>query len=94
MGVPTAYITTDEFAFQASSEARMLMMGQLPIATVPHPIADNEPEAVMEKAAFVASEIVKILTTPAEPLGKEYRERYTRPPSSQIIDCDGKCDIR
>ncbi len=96
-GVPTAYITTDEFAFQASSEARMLRMGQLPIATVPHPLVDNEPETVMKKAAVVAGEIVKILTTPAEPLGEAYRNRYLQPPSrsarSQVIDCSGKCDI-
>jgi len=72
----------------------MLRMGQLPIAAVPHPIADNEREEVIKKAAFVASEIVKILTTPAEPLGTAYRERYIQPPSSQIIDCGGKCDIR
>ena len=93
MGVPTAYITTEEFAFQASSEARMLTMGQLPIATVPHPIADNDPDTVRKKAAVVATEIVKILTTPAEPLGDAYRERFTQPPTSQLIDCEGKCDI-
>ena len=93
MGVPTAYVTTDEFAFQASTEARMLTMGQLPIATVPHPIADNDAETVRAKASVVATEIVKILTTPAQPLGEEYRTRFTQPPSSQLIDCDGKCDL-
>jgi hypothetical protein len=46
----------------------------------------------MKKAAVVAGEIVKILTTPAEPLGEAYRTRHLEPPSSQVIDCDGKCD--
>ena len=91
-GVPTAYVTTDEFAFQARREAQMLGMGQLPIATVPHPLADNEPETVVKKAAVVAGEIVEILTTPAEPLGEAYRNRHLQPPSSQVIDCGGKCD--
>jgi hypothetical protein len=71
----------------------MLRLGQLPIATVPHPIADNEPDEVIAKATVVAREIVEILTTPVEPLGEVYRQRYTEPPRSQLIDCDGKCDI-
>jgi hypothetical protein len=92
-GVPTCFITTDEFAFQARREARMLGMGTLPIATIPHPLADNDIETVMHKATAVAGEVAHILTASAERLSEEYRERHAEPPHSQVADCGGKCGL-
>jgi hypothetical protein len=62
-------------------------MGKLPIVTIPHPLADNEPEEVALKAQAIAREIVAVLTEPAEKLAHEYRSRFVKggPPRSSAL---------
>jgi hypothetical protein len=71
-GIPTAVICSDEFAPLGRAESRMLGMGGIPIAVIPHPLADNKPDEVQRKATAVAEEVIQILTQPAEKLAQEY----------------------
>jgi hypothetical protein len=53
-------------------------MGGLPLAVIPHPIADNRPHEVRAKAEAIADEIVAILTRDANELDATYRPLYHR----------------
>ena len=50
-------------------------MPGLPIATVPHPMADQSPQQVAEIARQVLPELLHILTSDSETLEKEYKEK-------------------
>ena len=78
-------ICSDEFAPLGRAESRMLGMGGVPIAVIPHPLADNKPDEVQKKAKAVADEIIAILTEPAEKLTREYRGRFLQPVGKQIV---------
>jgi hypothetical protein len=58
-------------------------MGEIPIVTVPHPLADNGPEQVAEKARAVTKEIARVLTEPAEKLAYEYGRRFIKGPEER-----------
>jgi len=52
----------------------------LPIVVVPHPVGDSDPAAVEKKGRDVAAQCVRVLTTAAEELEREFRDmRYPLP---------------
>ena len=77
-GIPSVLLCTDEFAPLARAESVAKGMGGLPLAVIPHPIADNRPNEVRAKAERIADEIVAILTRDANDLDAKYRPLYQR----------------
>ena len=77
-GIPSVLLCTDEFAPLARAESVAKGMGGLPLAVIPHPIADNRPNEVRAKAERIADEIVAILTRDANDLDAQYRPLYHR----------------
>jgi hypothetical protein len=77
-GVPSVLLCSDEFAPLARAESVAKGMGGLPLAVIPHPLADNSPEQVRVKARAIADEVVSILTRPAAELERHYRPLYHR----------------
>jgi hypothetical protein len=77
-GIPSVLLCTDEFAPLARAESVAKGMGGLPLAVIPHPLADNRPHEVRAKAERVADEIVAILTRGAAELDGTYRPLYHR----------------
>lgn len=52
----------------------------LPIVVVPHPVGDPDPALVARRGEDIARECVRVLTTPAEALAREYEgKRYPLP---------------
>lgn len=60
-GIPTITICTDEFVSLGRMEAQTLMMPQLPIVAVPHPLGGLKPEEVAKKARIAFDAIVRLL---------------------------------
>jgi hypothetical protein len=77
-GIPTVLLCTDEFAPLARAESVAKGMGGLPLAVIPHPLADNRPHEVRAKAERIADEIAAILTRDSSELDREYRPLYHR----------------
>lgn len=77
-GVPSVLLCTDEFAPLARAESVAKGMGGLPLAVIPHPLADNRPHEVRAKAQTIVDEIVAILTRDAKDLDAEYRPLHHR----------------
>jgi hypothetical protein len=44
----------------------------LPIVVVPHPVGDPDPAQVAKRGEDIAKECVRVLTTPAEALAREF----------------------
>jgi hypothetical protein len=44
----------------------------LPIVVVPHPVGDRDEGRVKKRGEDIAAECVRVLTTPAEALAREY----------------------
>ncbi|MBI2908799.1 MAG: hypothetical protein HYX92_14245 [Chloroflexi bacterium] len=79
-GIPTAYVASEEFAQLAKEEVNALGIGQLPIIMVPHPPKRYTAEQFRPFADKALDEIVHVLTTPADKLGREYRDKaYPKP---------------
>ena len=72
-GIPVATVCTDEFIALGKTEATILGMPGLPIATIPHPMAGQPPERVAEVARQAFNEIIHILTSESERLQREYK---------------------
>ena len=52
----------------------------LPIVVVPHPVADRDEELVKKRGEDVAQECVRVLTTPAAALAREFEgKQYPLP---------------
>ena len=64
-GVPAVSFCTDSFAPLASTEARGMGLGGLPLMVVPHPNATRTPEELDRLAAQVLDDVVEGLTRPA-----------------------------
>lgn len=77
-GIPSVLLCTDEFAPLARAESVAKGMGGLPLAVIPHPLADNRPHEVRVKAEAIVAEIVAILTRDAGELDGQYRPLYHR----------------
>ncbi|MEK6712237.1 MAG: hypothetical protein AABZ64_16840 [Nitrospinota bacterium] len=79
-GIPTATFCSSAFAALGASERQALGMPGLPIVVVPHPVGGIPPEAARALADGAIEEVHRILTTEAEALRREYRERaYATP---------------
>ncbi|MDE3075222.1 MAG: hypothetical protein KGJ86_07310 [Chloroflexota bacterium] len=57
-------------------------MADLPLAVIPHPLADQPADVVKAKGEGVVDAIVHILSTPAEQLSSEERSREYAEPKS------------
>ena len=77
-GIPSVLLCSDEFAPLARAESVAKGMSGLPLAVVPHPVADNSPQEIRVKAQSIADEVIAILTRPAGELAREYRPLYHR----------------
>ena len=44
----------------------------LPIVVVPHPLGDRDAEVIRKRGADIAHECVRVLTTPAAALAREF----------------------
>lgn len=77
-GIPSVLLCTDEFAPLARAESVAKGMGGLPLAVIPHPLADNRPEQVARKADAIVAEVLTILTGSAAALEQHYRPLYHR----------------
>jgi hypothetical protein len=77
-GIPSVLLCTDEFAPLARAESVAKGMSGLPLAVIPHPLADNRANEVKRKAEAVVAEIITILTGTASALADRYRPLYHR----------------
>ncbi|MBI2908075.1 MAG: hypothetical protein HYX92_10535 [Chloroflexi bacterium] len=72
-GIPVATVCTDEFASLGRAEAEVLGIPTLPIVTPSHPMGGLSEKEVWAKAEKAVDDIIYVLTTPREKLGKEFR---------------------
>jgi hypothetical protein len=77
-GIPSVLLCTDEFAPLARAESVAKGMGGLPLAVIPHPLADNREPEVRAKAERIVDEVVAILTQDAATLDARFRPLYHR----------------
>jgi hypothetical protein len=77
-GIASVLLCTDEFAPLARAESVAKGMGGLPLAVIPHPLADNHGDEVRQKAEAIVAEVLAILTRPAAALEEQYRPLYHR----------------
>jgi hypothetical protein len=47
----------------------------LPIVVVPHPLGDRDAEVIRKRGVDIAHECVRVLTTPAETLAREFEDK-------------------
>jgi hypothetical protein len=47
----------------------------LPIVVVPHPVGDRDEKVVMSRGRDIARECVRVLTTPAGKLAREFEDK-------------------
>lgn len=66
----------------AGHERNGLGMPTLPLAIISHPLGDQPPDAVEDRAELVIEGLLRALTTPAERLMAEERERQYPEPRS------------
>ena len=54
----------------------------LPIAVIPHPVGDPDPELVRKKGREIAAECARVLSTPSARLEREFEDKkYPLPPA-------------
>ncbi|MDE0331844.1 MAG: hypothetical protein OXL41_08240 [Nitrospinae bacterium] len=83
-GVPTATFCSSEFSALGANERTALGMPGLPIVVVPHPVGGIPPEEARALGNGAVDEVRRILTSDAESLRKEYREREYVPPRKTV----------
>jgi hypothetical protein len=71
-GVPTVTLISRSFCPLAQIVARGLGYPGLPILLLPHPIGDPDPERIRRKGIDAAPECVRMLTTPASDIAREF----------------------
>ncbi|MBL8378716.1 MAG: hypothetical protein JNM79_12660 [Burkholderiales bacterium] len=62
LGIPAVGIMTDRFTTSARLVAELNGLKGYPFAVIPHPIANNDDEALRAKAATAVGDIVAMLT--------------------------------
>jgi len=68
------------FAPLAQVVSQGIGLPHLPILVVPHPVGDSSEAVVRRRGEDIAAECVRVLTTPAETLAREYaNKRYPLP---------------
>ncbi|HAA92262.1 MAG: hypothetical protein CMM48_01275 [Rhodospirillaceae bacterium] len=93
LGIPCATVCTDEFFGLGKGEAECLGMPGLPIALVPHPVAELDPPRVKKIAADAADEISRYLQDDAVALADEAKARQVAPKSNVQYDSLFECDF-
>jgi hypothetical protein len=71
-GVPSVALVSRSFCPLGQIVARGEGHGSLPIVMLPHPIGEADTGRIARKGADAAAECVRLLTTPAEAVGREY----------------------
>lgn len=74
-GLPTVTLISCSFFSLGQAVARQLDYPGLPIILLPHPIGDTDIELVRKKGRDAAEEAVRLLTTSAADVAKEYMTR-------------------
>lgn len=83
-GVPTATFCSSEFSALGANERTALGMPGLPIVVVAHPVGGIAPEEARALGNDAVDEVRRILTSDAEALRREYREREYVPPRKTV----------
>lgn len=83
-GVPTATFCSSEFSALGANERTALGMPGLPIVVVAHPVGGIPPEEARALGNDAVDEVRRILTSDAEALRAEYREREYVPPRKTV----------
>lgn len=79
-GVPTATLTTDEFAALAKRECGSLGLPEMPLVVLPHPTSSLPGPDAEARAEEAAGEVVRVITENAETLAEAYAAKeYTAP---------------
>jgi hypothetical protein len=71
-GVPTVTLVSRSFCPLGQIVARSEGHHGLPIVMLPHPIGEADQRRIAQKGIDAAAECVRLLTTPAEAIGKEF----------------------
>jgi hypothetical protein len=71
-GVPTVALISRSFCPLGQIVARGEGYHGLPIAMLPHPIGEADESKIAQKGADAAAECVRLLTTPADAVSKEF----------------------
>ena len=83
-GVPTATFCSSEFSALGANERTALGMPGLPIVVVAHPVGGIAPEQARALGDGAVEEVRRILTSDADSLRREYREREYVPPRKTV----------
>lgn len=79
-GVPTATLTTDEFASLAKRECGSLGLPEMPLVVLPHPTSSLLGPDAEARAKEAVNEVVRIITENAISLAEAYAEKeYAAP---------------
>ncbi len=62
LGIPAVAIITDRFTVTARMVGRLNGLPEYPFAVIPHPVANNDDDALRAKAEQAVAEIVPMLT--------------------------------
>ncbi len=60
-GIPTGVICTEPFISSARAMSRLAGIPDYPFVVVPHPLGSLNPDALRERAAMAAPEVLRIL---------------------------------
>jgi len=83
-GIPATLVATEEFVSLALAERAGLGYPTLPFSLVPHPVGGIPPETVAARADAAIDQIVHALTTSAERISAEEKERKYPEPKSKV----------
>ena len=73
-------VISTAFAPLAQVVAEGIGHASLPIVVVPHPLGDRDEGLIRNRGADIANECVRVLTTPAEELAREFEgKQYPLP---------------
>lgn len=79
-GVATVSLVSLSFCSLAQIVARGQGLLSLPIAALPHPVGDADPEKVREKGRNVADDVIRLLLTQRRALEEEFsRKKFPLP---------------
>ena len=68
-------VISTAFAPLAQVVAQGVGHSSLPIVVVPHPVGDRDEGLVKRRGEAVAAECVRVLTTPADALAREFERK-------------------
>ncbi|SRR5260370_14210516 len=89
LGLPVATIVSEEFAALSEASAREHGYDGLPLVTVPQAFDRLAEEAVRGLATQVAGDVIHALTSPADALREEFRDRWHTSGGHTVV-----CNVR